>query len=125
MPRPTAWLLTFAAVAFAWVFFRSPTFGHALAMVEGLAGMNGLHSDALALVFGAGKALVLGIALMVSLLMPDTQTLIDVSERDDAAGRPWRLRWQPTLAWSAVLATLFLVSFMQMSARREFVYFQF
>ena len=125
LPRPTAWLLTFVAVAFAWVFFRSPTFGHALAMVEGLAGMNGLHSDALAPVFGAGKALVLGIALMVSLLMPNTQTLIDVSERDDAAGGPWRLRWRPTLAWSAVLATLFLISFTQMSARREFVYFQF
>jgi D-alanyl-lipoteichoic acid acyltransferase DltB (MBOAT superfamily) len=129
LPAPAAWLLTFAAVAVAWVFFRSPTFGHALAMVEGLAGMKGLHSDALAPVFGAGKALVLGVALIVALLMPNTQQLIDRPKASDAAadgaGSHWRLRWQPTLVWSAVLAALFLVSFTQMSTRREFVYFQF
>jgi alginate O-acetyltransferase complex protein AlgI len=129
LPAPAAWLLTFAAVAVAWVFFRSPTFGHALAMVEGLAGMSGLHSDALAPVFGAAKALVLGVALIVALLMPNTQQLIDRPKASEAAadgaGSHWRLRWQPTLVWSAVLAALFLVSFTQMSTRREFVYFQF
>jgi D-alanyl-lipoteichoic acid acyltransferase DltB (MBOAT superfamily) len=129
LPGPAAWLLTFAAVAFAWVFFRSPTLGHALTMVEGLTGMNGLHSDALAPVFGAGKALVLGVALIAALLMPNTQQLIDPPKASEAAangaGSHWRLRWQPTLVWSAVLAALFLASFTQMSTRREFVYFQF
>ena len=46
-------------------------------MIGGLVGLNGLHSDQLSSVFGRGEALVLGLALAVALLMPNTQQLID------------------------------------------------
>ena len=129
LPPTAAWLLTLAAVAFAWVFFRSPTFGHAQAMITGLIGVNGLHSDALSEVFGPGKAFILWIAVAIAFLMPNTQTLIDgpataVAAAGDA--RPaWTPSWQPSLAWAAVVGALFVVALTQMSDRREFVYFQF
>jgi hypothetical protein len=37
----------------------------------------------------------------------------------------WIVRWQPTLAWAAAIGILFVFVLTQMSARREFVYFQF
>ena len=129
LPLGIAWPLTLGAVAFAWVFFRSPTFQHAHAMVDGLIGLNGLHSDALNAIIGPGKGLVLGVALVVALLMPNTQWLIDgPKDAASAAALPrqaWLLRWQPTLAWAAAVGMLFVVALTQMSTRREFVYFQF
>jgi alginate O-acetyltransferase complex protein AlgI len=125
LPGPAAWLLTFLAVTFAWVFFRSPTLDHALAMVEALTGANGLYPDGVRPALRGSQTLVLGTALVVALLMPNTQTIVDLWWRDRPANHRWRLRWQPTLAWSAVLAGLFLVCITQMSTRREFVYFQF
>jgi alginate O-acetyltransferase complex protein AlgI len=127
LPPGVAWLTTFAAVAFAWVFFRSPTFDHARAMIDGLIGLNGLHSESLGAVIGLGKSLVLHIALVIALLMPNTQTMIDRfhDARSKAGSRAWLIRWQPTLAWGAAIAVLFVFSLTQMSGRREFVYFQF
>ncbi|TWT13865.1 MBOAT family protein [Reyranella sp. CPCC 100927] len=119
LPPPMAWLLTFAAVAFAWVFFRSTTAQHAFAMVEGMIGLHGLHDSALAAVLGPGKAMLLAAALAIVLLMPNTQQLVDGS--DD---RAW-LRWRPTMAWAGAITGLLLASLTQMSAVREFIYFQF
>jgi hypothetical protein len=46
LPRPLgkllAWCLTFAAVVVGWVFFRAASFDAALAMLEGMAGVNGV-----------------------------------------------------------------------------------
>lgn len=119
LPPPVAWLLTFTAVAFAWVFFRSTTAQHAFAMVEGMIGVHGLHDSALAAVLGPGKAMLLAAALAIVLLMPNTQQLVDGS--DD---RTW-LRWRPTMAWAGAITGLLLASLTQMSAVREFIYFQF
>ena len=40
--RATAWLITFLAVVIGWVFFRAESFPAALAMLEGMAGLNGV-----------------------------------------------------------------------------------
>jgi hypothetical protein len=40
--RAVAFAVTFLAVVVAWVFFRAPTFGAAVAMVRGMAGLNGI-----------------------------------------------------------------------------------
>jgi D-alanyl-lipoteichoic acid acyltransferase DltB (MBOAT superfamily) len=129
LPHAVAWPLTLGAVAFAWVFFRSPSFEHAHAMIDGLVGLNGLHGEALSAVVGPGKTLIVVIALVVALLIPNTQTLID-GLRPPALGESlmrwaWMMRWRPTLAWAAVAGILFVVALTQMSTRREFVYFQF
>jgi alginate O-acetyltransferase complex protein AlgI len=127
LPSGVAWLTTFTAVSFAWVFFRSPTFEHARAMIDGLIGLNGLHSESLSAVLRPRKSLVLCIALIIALLMPNTQSMIDRSQDlSPPEGRTtWIVRWQPTLAWAAAIGILFVFVLTQMSARREFVYFQF
>jgi hypothetical protein len=97
----------------------------AFTMIESLVGLHGLHSDRLASVFGPGKALVLGLALVLAFLMPNTQQLIDHGVSPQPAAGRLRLLWHPTLAWSAVIAALLFLSLTQMSTNREFVYFQF
>ena len=44
--------------------------------IYGLVGINGLHSEALSVVFGPGKGLILVIALVVALVMPNTQAMM-------------------------------------------------
>jgi len=85
-PAPAGWVVTFLAVSFAWIFFRGSSMEHAFGMIGGLVGLNGLHSDQLSSVFGRGEALVLGLALAVALLMPNTQQLIDEGAGRAAAG---------------------------------------
>lgn len=38
-----AWLLTFIVVVISWVFFRATSFESAIAMLEGMAGLNGIE----------------------------------------------------------------------------------
>ena len=38
----TAWLVTFVAVVVGWVFFRAADFHSAIAILEGMAGINGI-----------------------------------------------------------------------------------
>ncbi|MEJ0017471.1 MAG: MBOAT family O-acyltransferase [Acetobacteraceae bacterium] len=42
LPRPAATALTLAAVVIAWVPFRAPDLGATLAMLRGMAGLNGI-----------------------------------------------------------------------------------
>jgi alginate O-acetyltransferase complex protein AlgI len=125
MPALAGWLVTFVAVSVAWIFFRSSSMEHAFAMIGGLVGLNGLHSDQLSSVFGRSEAFVLGLALAVALLMPNTQQLIDEEAGRAVAGGRARLHWHPTFAWSAAVAALLLFCLTRMSTVRQFVYFQF
>jgi len=126
VPAPVGWLLTFSTVIFAWVLFRSPTMAHAYAMLEGLAGLNGLHSEKLAMVIGPGKGSTLAVAVMIALLMPSTQRIIDAAtarRSRTSSGLP--LKWQPTLLWSIALAAIFFLSLTRLSMVGEFVHFPF
>ncbi len=125
LPTVVGWLLTFGAVSIAWIFFRSPSFDHARAMIEGLLGLNGLHSDRLADVVGVGKTLMLIFVAAIALLLPNTQQLIEGEHRGSPLRSLLGLKWRPTTAWSVALALLLFLSITQMSAVREFVYFQF
>ena len=92
------WALTFVAVVVAWVFFRAPDFATAIALLKGMAGLNGLALPA-GLAFALrpfhGLTAVLGItfvgssggefaksilwiaaALALALFAPNTQELM-------------------------------------------------
>lgn len=125
LPRGAAWVLTFLAVSVGWVFFRSPTMTQAFSMIEGMIGLNGLHSDRLFHTFGPGKALTMALAFSIALMMPNTQQLIESAFDSMLDTASLRVRWRPTLGWSAVAAALLLCSLTQMSTVREFIYFQF
>ena len=42
IPLFFSWLLTFTSVVIAWVFFRAESVGQAVAILKGMAGMNGV-----------------------------------------------------------------------------------
>lgn len=102
LPKPLgkalAWLTTFVAVVVGWVFFRATDFTGAMAMIQGMAGLNGVALpnaiavrlgdlwDILAALgmdvyLGGGSQFVftwlwLALLLPVALIMPNTQQIM-------------------------------------------------
>jgi D-alanyl-lipoteichoic acid acyltransferase DltB (MBOAT superfamily) len=146
--RFAAWLLTFLAVAVAWVLFRAKDLGTASAILQALAGMNGAllpekWLEAIPLLrdlgftpadFGFGRfrdqlyltALVLGLALFA----PNTQEIMRRFEPalGFTAERAGRLVWRPSAGWLLAIASLAVVAVAlvpQGERVSEFLYFQF
>lgn len=132
-----SWFATFAAVVFAWVFFRATTMNGALAMLEGMAGGSGTYmSDGivfligLPLAIGADAALFFGAAataagLAIAFVLPNVPQIFRYREYRRAPDTtPW-LRWQPNLAWALVTGVTLTLALFGMWQRMEFLYFQF
>jgi len=147
-----SWLGTFLAFAVGMVFFRAANVGAAgrlLAAMSGFGGAapahqvvlqwdkwgisEGYFSEPFILAwFGTqwtmvGSLWTLG-ALSVCLLLPETMELFDYREGEPHSQwrRSWSwLPWQPTMAWLAIGALLFVVAFGQIGRVSEFLYYQF
>jgi D-alanyl-lipoteichoic acid acyltransferase DltB (MBOAT superfamily) len=141
-----SWALTMVTVMIAWVFFRSPTLGHAVAVLSGLVGGGGLvgeygHSflDLPPYFYDAGIVkqisllhsfaltqshilLLIAAGVMVCIL-PNSQDIVD-GARAPKVGR-FVLSWRPNPAWAAGLAVLALFAMTRLTVVREFAYFQF
>lgn len=151
MPPLAGWALTMMAVAFAWIFFRAPTFEHAAVILQSMAGLTPDLASGLAAarVDGAAAApadlsltervlvaswtleglyphLVLLVAAGIALFLPNSQEIVDRVARSRAALPRLRLpRFRPSTAWAAAASVLLLVSLNRMSEVKAFVYFQF
>ena len=127
--RVLAQLLTFVAVVVAWVFFRAESFSAALAMLQGMAGMNGI-SKADPYYYGAPQLKGLLLMFVVAWALPNAQQLLrryrpvlhtypgDIPE----AGR---LDWRPSAAWALLTAVLLLAAVVNLTHVSEFLYYQF
>lgn len=146
---PLALPLTFLAVVIAWVFFRAPTLGGAMAMLEAMAGANGAALPAAAahgagglapaletlgvrFEAGGGRAFVqtwLWIAALgaIAFCLPNTQELMRRYRPALDAGLSARRRWQwrPAGAWSAYAAGLLALGVLSLPEVSAFLYFQF
>ena len=114
--------LTFLVVVVGWVFFRAENPGAALAILRGMAGLNGTlpetgaHTD-----FGWVVAL-----WALAWLAPNSQQIM-------AAFRPaledvaysGRLGWRPNAPWLLCIAAGLLYAVTEMGKVSEFLYFQF
>jgi alginate O-acetyltransferase complex protein AlgI len=131
-----SWLLTFTLVVLAWVFFRAPTMGSALAVIEGMAGLHGVGSLAAAGVdalsqprMGARDLMLLPVLLAIALLMPNVRELMGAAFpllRDDGRERrPPLLQWRPDLRWAAAMAMVGGWAIIASSGISSFIYFQF
>jgi len=144
--RGAALLLTFAAVVFAWVFFRADDLPTALRMLEAMSGTHGWSVPAR--VVSVERAAAWGVAistlparplflclalLAVVWFAPNTTEIMRRHEpallpRDlaiDERRGTW-LQWQPSLAWAAVLSALTVGALLGiLSGRTEFLYYQF
>ncbi len=151
--RIAAQALTFFAVVVAWVFFRATSMDAAFAVLQGMAGLNGIEmpfkwltglgaaGDWLsqhgvrfrdAPTFAGGTLinwLVAGLAIVW--FAPNTQEIMErfdpaLDYRPEArASMPW-LRWQPTTRWALAMTLVAYFGLLYMSSGfSEFIYFQF
>ena len=149
--RGTARLITFVAVVVGWVFFRAASFTDAVAILRGMAGLNGVSVPAgiaaylgsvhgvlqgwgVAFTLGGGSRFLLQYAWIVVLLpivlfAPNTQQLLGrfqpaldfVREAPQSA----HLLWRPSGAWAAFVAVLTVAGLLSLSRISEFLYYQF
>lgn len=141
-------VLTFAAVAFAWIFFRSSDFAGAADVISGLVGCNGislpksvapyagvLTAFGVELVFDGIKWIdafgmaALALAMLLAFFAPNTQELFryfePCLEKIQYTGKWSRLLWHPSLRWSVGLAVLFSACVLNLNRPSDFLYFQF
>jgi alginate O-acetyltransferase complex protein AlgI len=132
MSGRTSWLLTFAAVVVAWVFFRAATFTAALHVLAGMIGRAGIYSPWIAAASGyrmpiseMGPAvIVIAFAYVIALGLPNTFEMFgpDAGGLGDA-----RRRWGTGAMRAAVTGALLWLSCFGVfgAAPSEFLYFQF
>ena len=125
-------LLTFAAVSFAWVFFRAPDFDTALRLAGAMLGLS--HSTVGATVFPSILPKLLPYFLIVWCL-PNTMQLfgrsgaiLHVEDYATAQEPPALLRrfaFTPSRAWAVASALTFVIAWFAMSNLSPFIYYQF
>ena len=154
--RPSRWggaagcALTFVAVVVGWVVFRSNSLDTAGAILQAMAGLNGLVVPDVWLarwgslgewlarqgvVFGTTPALAgtgvvhwIWILLAVVWLAPNTQQIMAASRPalgipQDSATSRWQ--WRPAAAGAVVVAAMALMAIVNLNRHSEFLYFQF
>ena len=149
--RPASWLLTFLCVVVAWVFFRAETPQIALAILKGMAGLNGIVLPPsygplltrlplplagldirLGNLVGVGNAAEMaawyGLALVIALALPNSQQFLrrynPVLDPPPSSGGSV-LRGRPTLVYAVTAAAAFMVSVVYIVRVSEFLYFRF
>ncbi len=153
LSRGGGWLLTFACVVFAWVYFRAPDIASANRVVLGMSGAYGLAlPDAIAsrlgsiwpILEGMGMSSFLGggstfvenwawviLAALVAFFCPNTQEIMARHEPALAEKGALLVPSHPYFEWRfgrrhAVLAGFLLaVGILALSRPTEFLYFQF
>jgi alginate O-acetyltransferase complex protein AlgI len=146
-----AWALTFGAVCVAWVFFRAPDIATALALLRGMAGIEGVAlPDAIGMrlgglrgvledvgvtwYLGGGTRLIetwawVALAAAIALGMPNTQQIMGrwepALDARPAAPRPQWLAWQPARRHALALGVLVVLSVLSLNQPSDFLYFQF
>jgi D-alanyl-lipoteichoic acid acyltransferase DltB (MBOAT superfamily) len=155
LTAPAGFLLTFFAVVFAMVLFRSVNATAAREVLEGMLGMNGVGlppsiHEQLAAVAGMFRGLVfassemsaqdlflalawVAVLVAVALVMPNTLQMLEkyqpalVASRAVAAnGSIARLTtWEPTLIWAVGVAACAAAAIMRLGGQSEFLYWQF
>jgi len=125
--RIGATAVTFAAVALAWVFFRSADVDTALRMLEGIAGFSdpaGIATPASGDWLAVARYLA---GLVIVFLLPNSQTLIEGARQRAADTAPTitPLVWRGPLGWGIAMGALAALSVATFSQVSEFLYWRF
>jgi len=121
-------LLTFLCVVVAWVFFRAESFQAAVAVLRGMAGMDGF-----AAVVSKRHFLTLAALAAAVWILPNTQQIMAKYDpaiavyRDIAAPRSPALAWFPSWRWLTVSVVMGWLAFVRLFSGQEspFLYFNF
>jgi len=128
--RPLSVLVTFAAVSFAWVFFRADSVADALVFAKAMVGLSGWHTVARSQLIS-----MLPIYFVIVWTMPNTLQLFRpfvpaIHAEDYFAANPpgWierQLAFDFSTRWAAISAMVFVVAWLAISNLSPFIYFQF
>ncbi|HYB56684.1 MAG TPA: MBOAT family O-acyltransferase [Alphaproteobacteria bacterium] len=122
-----AWLLTFAAVTVAWVFFRASSLSSARLVLSSMAGWGTAPSQLTNL--NGGQAVWLALLLVVVTALPNSNALFRRELAEPSAllppGLVQRLSWRPTMAWVLLSGLMFMTGVLFMASDSRFLYFQF
>ncbi|HTS55546.1 MAG TPA: MBOAT family protein [Burkholderiales bacterium] len=124
-------LLTFLAVVVAWVFFRAETLPAAKAILEGMAGLNGV-TKADPYWFGAPQLRWLTVMFLIAWGLPNAQQLLHryrpaIETYPGEVSPPYwsRLAWRPAATWALLTALLLVTAIINLTHVSEFLYYQF
>ena len=124
-------LLTFFAVAVAWVFFRAESLPAARSLLVGMAGLNGL-ARADPSWFGATQLRWLAAMFVIAWGLPNVQQMLHryrpaLETYPGEVSPPYwrRLVWRPARRWALVTAVLLLAAVINLTRVSEFLYYQF
>lgn len=144
-------LTTFVAVVVGWVFFRATSLDDALAILRGMAGLNGVSIPAALATYlapsvkaalehwgvvfplGGGSRLIFQYSWIVALLplvmlAPNTQEILGRFQPALNFREGQRLvhpSWRPTPGWAAIVATVTACGLLSLTRVSEFLYYQF
>jgi D-alanyl-lipoteichoic acid acyltransferase DltB (MBOAT superfamily) len=123
--------ITFLAVSFAWVFFRSPDFDSAMRLATAMFGFSGWHE---VVYLTRGIVPMFPIYLLIVWLLPNTMEIfqsmraaLHVDDYRDAEDRPlvsW-LRFGLSARWAVTTSVIFVCAWFALSNLSPFIYFQF
>ena len=146
--------MTFLAVVVGWVFFRAETFGGAMGILAGMAGVNGVVLPPTSLTeqtwvgpflvglgvdiehttyfYGGGQTTEILLFLVIVWLLPTSQQLMArfgaALETYPGEVPEWRqswMLWQPDLRWAIFATALAVSSLFYLYRASEFLYYQF
>ena len=130
--RPVMVVITFAALAITWVFFRAPDLASALRILEGMFGLTDAPSITS---FGKGIAVGFPVYFLFVWGFPNT---IQITRRFPVSLKPvtfadqlrfgGKKRWfefRFNLLWVMISLALFLAGWFSLSNLSPFIYFQF
>ncbi len=123
----TGWLVTFLAVSVAWVFFRASTLASATSILAAMLGSA--SGEALSPTILQADA-ILAVTLLLSIIWfcPNSMEIMGLGNNATelpSAATTARLRWAPTLGWSAVAGGIAALAIVSLSKPAPFLYFQF
>ncbi len=143
--------VTLLAVVCAMVLFRAPDLASAANVLKGMTGLHGvglpsklaemagapslgpmvlLNGEVSMMTFAAATAYLVGL-LAIALVLPNSLQVMSKYEpvlqgpRQQLSGGNASLVWQPTLPWMGFTAVLAGYSMLQITAKSEFLYWQF
>ncbi|WP_269543151.1 MBOAT family O-acyltransferase [Cerasicoccus fimbriatus] len=119
---------TFFCVMMAWVLFRAENFSTAMTMYEA---MFGLASGELHMRLFKPQIFIFMAALLAFCwFSPNLPQLManyfQPPEGDGAVEvKPSRIAWKPNVLWAVITGVVFLIAFLSLSNKSEFLYYQF
>ena len=109
IPAPLGVLITFLAVTFGWVLFRSTDLSMASVLMASMLGLRGLESHVVQAVGG-----ITSLGILVSFLVGIF-----------ALPNLWEISFRPSRIWAIGIGSLLVICVLRFESESPFLYFQF